>query len=193
MDSKYIVELQGKEFVKYEGLLDMAHQKGLKSIQTQLVEAPSESNGNRCIMYANVSCTVDRETNSYSGYGDADPSNVNKMVSRHIIRMAETRAKARALRDMTNIGMTAYEEIDATDDAVKTQYTPPKAKEPKAGLDEIQVLLSVANQKNLTQEQLEKGLGKYFKGKNKIEQLNSKEVSTLIDKINAMEDKKDET
>lgn len=192
MDSKYIVELQGKEFVKYEGLLDMAHQKGLKSIQTQLVEAPSESNGNRCIMYANVSCTVDGEPNSYSGYGDADPSNVNKMVSRHIIRMAETRAKARALRDMTNIGMTAYEEIDTTDDAVKTQYTPPKAKEPTAGLDEIQVLLSVANQKNLTQEQLEKGLGKYFKGKSKIEQLNSKEVSTLIDKINAMEDKKDE-
>ena len=190
MDSKYIVELQGKEFVKYEGLLDMAHQKGLKSIQTQLVEAPLESNGNRCIMYANVSCTVDGKTNSYSGYGDADPSNVNKMVSRHIIRMAETRAKARALRDMTNIGMTAYEEIDTTDDAVKTQYTPPKAKEPTAGLDEIQVLLSVANQKNLTQEQLEKGLGKYFKGKSKIEQLNSKEVSTLIDKINAMEDKK---
>ncbi len=47
----------------------------------------------------------------FTGIGDASPDNVGRTIAPHIIRMAETRAKARALRDAVNIGVTALEEL----------------------------------------------------------------------------------
>ncbi len=116
IDKKFIVNLQGKEFVTYEGLLDVAHQMKLKSIETELIQIPNSENGNTCIAKA-VAKTEDGK--EFHGYGDADPSNVNKLIARHLIRMAETRAKARALRDLTNIGMTAFEELAEGDVAIE--------------------------------------------------------------------------
>jgi tetratricopeptide (TPR) repeat protein len=49
MDRRFIVNRQGKDFVLYAGLLDEAHSKGLKSIRTQLLQMPSEGNGNTAI------------------------------------------------------------------------------------------------------------------------------------------------
>lgn len=108
VDKKFIVNLQGKEFVTYEGLLDLAHQMDLTSITTNIVQFPSAENNNQCIMKATA---ITGGGKHFEGHGDADPSNVNKMIAKHLIRMAETRAKARALRDLTNIGMTAIEEL----------------------------------------------------------------------------------
>lgn len=108
IDKKFIVTLQGKEFVTYEGLLDVAHQMKLKSIKTDIVQLPNEENQYLCIMKA---IAVTEDGKEFHGYGDASPNNVNKNIAPHLIRMAETRAKARALRDLTNIGMTALEEL----------------------------------------------------------------------------------
>lgn len=47
----------------------------------------------------------------FEGIGDATRKNVAKNIAGHLIRMAETRAKARALRDAVNIGATALEEL----------------------------------------------------------------------------------
>jgi hypothetical protein len=107
VDDNFIVELQGKQFVTYEGLLDLAHQKGLKGIKTELLQAPSKENNNTCIVKAMAIV----ENGEFHGIGDANPANVNSFISKHLIRMAETRAKARALRDLTNVGMTAIEEL----------------------------------------------------------------------------------
>ena len=54
---------------------------------------------------------LDVVTLETSGIGDADPSNVSPMMKGHLLRMAETRAKARALRDAVNVGMAALEEL----------------------------------------------------------------------------------
>lgn len=112
VDPKHIMSLQGRDFIKYEGLLDEAHQQGLKFIETELLQIPTDQNGKVAICKA----VVETGKGRFSGIGDANPGNVNKNIATHIIRMAETRAKARALRDATNIGMTAYEELSEDGD-----------------------------------------------------------------------------
>lgn len=108
LDERYIKKLDGKEFVLYQGLLDLSHQKGLKKLSVQLLQFPSEDNGREAI------CLATAETHSgeiFSDIGDANPSNTDSSIAPHLIRMASTRAKARALRDLNNIGMTALEEL----------------------------------------------------------------------------------
>lgn len=111
VDRRFVVNLQGKDFVTYEGLLDTAHQKGLVGIHTDIIQLPASQNGNMCV----VKAVAKTESGEFHGIGDADPNNVNRLITKHIIRMAETRAKARALRDLTNIGMTAIEELGGDD------------------------------------------------------------------------------
>ena len=107
MDKKFIVKLQGKEFVTYEGLLDEAHKRGLSCIETEMVQY----DGSECIFKAIVALNGKDGLKTFTGYGDTSASNVNKMIQPHKIRMAETRAKARALRDACNIGMCSVDEL----------------------------------------------------------------------------------
>lgn len=113
MKKEFIVERNGRSFVLYAGLLDLAHERGLKAVTTTLVQIPSDMNGSMAIVHA----TVETEGGTFTGLGDADPSNVSRMMVPHLIRMAETRAKARALRDAVNVGVTALEELGELDDA----------------------------------------------------------------------------
>jgi hypothetical protein len=98
----------GKEAVAYADLLDRAHGDGLKSIQTQILAQPTEENGHRCI----VKAVVELQKGHFEGIGDADPGNVEDFLAPHLIRVAETRAKARALRDAVNCGIVSFEELD---------------------------------------------------------------------------------
>jgi len=105
-------KISGKDFVIFESLLDEFHKNGGTSIDTQLLKA-----GDSYIFKA----TVVGERGSFSGHGDADDTNVNKMISIHKCRMAETRAIARALRWYNNIAMTAADEMGGS-----TTETKPK-------------------------------------------------------------------
>jgi hypothetical protein len=104
---EYMIERQGKRFVLYAGLLEEAHSRGLRSIETDLLQVPEAGNGEVAIVRA----VVRTEDGKFTGIGDASPENVNRNIAPHVIRMAETRAKARALRDAINVGVTAFEEL----------------------------------------------------------------------------------
>ena len=78
---------------------------------------PASGNGEVAI----VNAVVRTDDGKFGGIGDASPENVNRAIAPHLIRMAETRAKARALRDAINVGVTAFEELGgpSEDEAVE--------------------------------------------------------------------------
>ena len=116
-----MITRQGKQYVLFAGLLDEAHNLGLKGIDTDLIQIPDESNGNVAIVKATAEMEDERR---FSGIGDASPDNVGRNIAPHLIRMAETRAKARALRDAVNVGATAMEELSDGDDAPPASSPP---------------------------------------------------------------------
>lgn len=117
MKKEFLVERQGKQFVLYAGLLELAHEKGLVSITTSLLQVPEEENGNTAIVTAIATLDRDGKTLSFTGIGDAAPNNVAPAMRTCLLRMAETRAKARALRDAVNIGVAALEELGEETDS----------------------------------------------------------------------------
>jgi hypothetical protein len=130
MREEFMMTRQGKQYVLFAGLLDEAHSRGLVGIDTELIQVPEDSNGQVAVVKATVQIE-DAEVGkgsgdpsnlrTFSGIGDASPQNVSRNIVPHLIRMAETRAKARALRDAVNIGATALEELSDGDDGPASQ------------------------------------------------------------------------
>jgi hypothetical protein len=119
MKKEFIVVRKGKTFVLYAGLLNEAHEQGLKSISTTLLQIPTDENKNVAICQA----TVETSKGTFSGIGDAAPNNVAEPMLNCLIRMAETRAKIRAIRDAVNIGVAVLEEeFDGIEATNSSQY-----------------------------------------------------------------------
>lgn len=122
MRNEFYITRHGKTYILFAGLLDEAHSRGLAAIDTDLVQVPEEANGQVAITKATV--TIEKADPStgevgqatFSGIGDASPQNVGKGIVPHLIRMSETRAKARALRDAVNVGATSLEELGSEED-----------------------------------------------------------------------------
>jgi hypothetical protein len=90
-------------FVKYTGLLLLAHEEGLQSLtETWTLNEPELSLAQAVATFADGrTCT---------GCGDSTPTNTR--VGGHWRRMALTRAKARALRDALGVDVCSFDEID---------------------------------------------------------------------------------
>jgi len=106
IDEKYIIELDGKKYIKYDGVRNEAHRLGLLNIKTEIIQFPAEENKWTIIVKA-IASTTDKE---FHGIGDANPENVGN-IAEHYIRCGETRAKARPLRDLCNIDMVCIDEM----------------------------------------------------------------------------------
>jgi hypothetical protein len=127
IDKRYLIDRQGKTYVLYGGLLALAHELsgGRLSITTELQQVPSPQNAMVAVVSARArfwdeAGQIVREA---SGIGDASPRNVARGLEEATIRLAETRAKARALRDLTNAAEVADEASDL--DAAPVPPVPP--------------------------------------------------------------------
>jgi hypothetical protein len=129
MREEFLIERHGKKYILYAGLLAEAHERGLQGIDTDLIESPGEDNGQRAIVKA---IALMEDGRSFTGIGDASPENVSRNIAPHVLRMAETRAKARALRDAINVGVAAFEELGGDEPSEAQEQEPPQSDRGKA-------------------------------------------------------------
>jgi len=115
LDPRFIVKIDNQDFVKYAGLLDLAHQKRLTNLEAEILQYPTQENEKTAVVKAHAKTAFGE---SFIDFGDANPINCNFKVSKHLIRMASTRAKARCLRDLTNVGITCLEELGDLDEVI---------------------------------------------------------------------------
>jgi hypothetical protein len=101
--------LEGKWYVTHAGLLRIAQRRRCHAIRTSLQKDVSDPIASRWVFKATVYKTP--SSRGFVGYGDADPSNVSALVRGAEMRMAETRAVARALRKAYGIGLCSVEEL----------------------------------------------------------------------------------
>ncbi len=120
-----------KPIVLFAGLLDTAHDNGLASIATELLQLDLE----RRVAVVRATATLvdsDGTIRTFQGLGDCSPENAGQVGRDHWIRMAETRAKARALRDAINVGDCAIEGDVDEDDPPPFQQQPSRPPTPHA-------------------------------------------------------------
>jgi len=103
VNKDYIINRQGKDYILYAGR-DGAHRNGLKGITTHLVQVGGPDNGGVTVCEA----TVKMEHGDFTGHGEVGKLD-SKIAMAAPIRMAETRAKARAFRDALNASQYTLE------------------------------------------------------------------------------------
>jgi hypothetical protein len=99
-----MLHIQGKPFVRFAGLLQLAHARGLVALETTVISIGLDLAVCQCVARF-------RDGRTFTDIGDASPENVAKHLRPHFVRMAATRASARALRRALNVGHCAVEEL----------------------------------------------------------------------------------
>lgn len=114
---RFLVNRQGTDFLLFAGLISGLHQlsAGYFAIETRIEQLPTDANGQVAVCSARVQVydpdQPDVVRRLATGIGDASPQNVNRMMANAVLRMAETRAKARALRDLLGVAEVTVEEL----------------------------------------------------------------------------------
>jgi len=121
----HLVDLHGKEYITHAGLLEMAHEQGIKSIITELISWDPERRA------AVVMSTASGERGTFTGLGDASPENVGRNIATATLRMAETRGSNRALRSYLGVGMTTAEEMPGDSPSSPPSRPPSSASVPR--------------------------------------------------------------
>jgi hypothetical protein len=101
--------LDGGLYVTHSGLLSLASRKRCLGIHVQQVRESCDPSSGRWVFKATVYKSAGSK--GFTGYGDAEPSNVSSAVHGAEMRVAETRAVNRALRKAYGIGLCSAEEL----------------------------------------------------------------------------------
>ena len=107
--SDVVVNIKGKDFITYKGLLDKAHKEGLQSIE--LLNSWVSEDMSRAWCTVRARFIKDKKEMFFDGFGSSTPENTGEMTAKHPVEMCNTRSKARAFRDALNIGDAAIEEL----------------------------------------------------------------------------------
>ena len=114
---KFVCNIKGKDTIKVDGLVVLAHEKGIKKMKTKVVQFPTQENQWTCIASTTVigygynPITQKVEEVEFEDFADANPNNCTTMTKASYIRMASTRSIGRVLRKYTDIDMVTSEEI----------------------------------------------------------------------------------
>lgn len=100
----FIQDIQGQRFVKYAGLLQLAHDAGLQSLTADWTYNDGELSLAKAV-------ALFADGRRFEESGDSTPQNAAR-VKLHWRRLSLTRAKARALRDALAIDLCSVEEMD---------------------------------------------------------------------------------
>jgi len=107
--SDKVVNIKGKDFVTYAGLLEKAHENGLQSIE--ILESWVSEDMKIAWCKVRAKFIKDKKEMYFDGFGSSTPDNTGEMTKTHPVEMSHTRAKGRALRDFLNIGTAMMEEL----------------------------------------------------------------------------------
>ena len=109
--------LQTNWYVTHTGLLRLARRNRCSGMRVQFIRELSDPSTRRFAFKATVFTT--KTCTGFTGYGDADPSNISPLVRGAEMRVAETRAVNRALRKAYGIGLCSVEEIGTVPNSVE--------------------------------------------------------------------------
>ena len=104
-----VLLLDSRWYVTHAGLLRLSERRKCVGIRTTVVSELCDPEISRWVFKATVYKALG--SLGFTGYGDADPSNVSLLVRGAEIRVAETRAVNRALRKAYGIGLCSVEEL----------------------------------------------------------------------------------
>jgi hypothetical protein len=99
------------DIITYAELVTLARAAGLTKIETEVVQLPTVDNGRYAVMRARVVIGRADDALVYDGTADASPDSCPPAMHVCLLRLAETRAKARALRDAVGTAKVAREEL----------------------------------------------------------------------------------
>ena len=106
MNEKHIIKIKGQDFIKFAGLMDLAHEKGLKEIKIINSIIDWEKKTASTIVEVEL-----KDGLSCQALGTASQDNCGSMVREHFGEMSHTRAVGRALRWLLNVSETCFEEL----------------------------------------------------------------------------------
>ena len=128
-----LLYLDNRWYVTHAGLLRLAQRRRCMGIRTLLVRQLSDPLAKRWVFRATVyKCAGSK---GFVGYGDADPSNVSPLVRGSELRVAETRAVARALRKAYGIGLCSVEELGSFSSSISSIQSKQNGSHPSRGND----------------------------------------------------------
>jgi hypothetical protein len=117
-----ILRIDGSWYVTHSGLLKLANRRRCLGMDTRPLLKSCDPLTSRWVFKATVFKSP--KCKGFTGYGDADPSNVSPLVRGAEMRVAETRAVNRALRKAYGIGICSVEEIGSFSGPVQAHREP---------------------------------------------------------------------